>query len=142
MKKKIFVIIFLISTITTISNSQTEEGCTIGVASGKATSDGRPLLWKTRDNSGAPNNEVYYNTSFTYKFVSVITAGSTSSAWMGVNEKGFAIVNALSSDLPVSTTGPGNGTLMRDALGICATVAEFQQLPLSFLSLSRVFGAL
>ena len=35
------------------------EGCTVGVASGRATPDGRPLLWKTRDGS-AMNNEVYY----------------------------------------------------------------------------------
>jgi hypothetical protein len=39
-----------------------EEDCTIGVASGKATPDGRPMIWKTRDTS-AKDNEVYYNTN-------------------------------------------------------------------------------
>ncbi|UCE07045.1 MAG: T9SS type A sorting domain-containing protein [bacterium] len=108
-------------------NEQVREECTIGVASGRATSDGRPLLWKTRDNSSAPNNEVYYNTSSRYKFISVITAGGTS-AWMGVNEKGFAILNSLSSDLPGGSSGLDNGSLMRYALGICVTVADFEHL--------------
>lgn len=102
-----------------------DEQCTIGVASAKATADGRPLLWKTRDNSSSLNNEVIYNSSYSHKFVSVVTAGGTSS-WMGVNNKGFAIVNAVSSDLAGGSTGPGNGELMKIVLGTCATIDEFQ----------------
>ncbi|MCG6957487.1 MAG: C45 family peptidase [Gemmatimonadetes bacterium] len=103
------------------------EECTAGVASGKATTDGRPLLWKTRD-AGALDNEVFWNTAGTYHFVSVITAGSPESSWMGVNEKGFAIINTVSSDLTAGTSGPGNGDFMATALASCATVAEFQAL--------------
>ncbi len=103
------------------------EECTAGVASGKATVDGRPLLWKTRDAS-APNNEVIWNTSGEYHFISVITAGSPQASWMGVNEKGFAIINTQSSDLTPADSGPGNGDFMAQALGSCATVAEFQAL--------------
>ncbi len=102
-----------------------EDECTIGVASGKATSDGRPMVWKSRDNSGAPDNEVKYNTSFRYKFLSISTVGSTY-AWMGLNEHGFAIVNALAADLPKGTSGPSNGAFMRDVLGNCKTLAEFR----------------
>jgi hypothetical protein len=103
------------------------EECTAGVASGRATTDGRPLLWKTRDTS-ATNNEVIWNTSGRYGFVSVISAGSPSSSWMGVNEKGFAIINTASGDLPSGSTGMGNGTFMAYALQRCATVAEFEDL--------------
>lgn len=103
------------------------EECTAGVASGKATTDGRPLLWKTRDAS-ALHNEVIWNTSGKYRFVSVITAGSPESSWMGVNEKGFAIINTQSSDLTPAKSGPGNGELMAEALGTCATVEEFEAL--------------
>ncbi len=103
-----------------------EEECTIGVASGKATSDGRPLLWKTRDYLSSPNNEVKYNTSFRYKFISVSDAGNSTYAWMGLNEHGFAIVNALSSDLKAGSSGPSNGAFMRDVLGNCRTVSEFR----------------
>ncbi len=105
----------------------TLEECTAGVASGRATADGRPLLWKTRD-AGAINNEVIWNTSGTHPFVSVISAGDESSSWMGVNEKGFAIINTQSSDLPAGRTGLHNGTFMAHALRECATVAEFEEL--------------
>ena len=113
------------------------EECTAGVASGKATTDGRPLLWKTRD-TNAIDNEVIWNTSGRYHFVSVISAGSPESSWMGANEKGFAIINTASSDLGSAQSGPpdtasersglGNGTLMARALRECATVEEFEAL--------------
>ena len=103
------------------------EECTIGVAAGSATSDGRPLLWKTRDYSSKPNNEIYYNTNYRYKFVSVINAGG-SYAWMGVNQKGFAILNSASTDLPKDSVGMGNGSLSRYALGTCANIPDFIHL--------------
>jgi len=103
------------------------EECTAGVASGRATTDGRPLLWKTRD-AGATDNEVIWNTTGTYHFVSVISAGAPSSSWMGVNDKGFSIINTLSTDLKAGTTGMGNGTFMAYALQECATVQEFEEL--------------
>jgi len=126
---RIWILIFtLLTTLSAISQSDgnfSQDECTIGVASGKATSDGRPMVWKTRDYSSAPDNEVKYNTTFRHKFISVSTAGSDY-AWMGVNEHGFAIVNALSSDLPKGSSGPSNGAFMRDVLGNCKTVAEFR----------------
>ena len=103
------------------------EECTAGVASGRATADGRPLLWKTRDAS-ATNNEVIWNTSGTYHFVSVISAGDEASSWMGVNERGFSIINTLSMDLPTDSTGMHNGLFMAYALRECATVDEFEEL--------------
>jgi len=104
------------------------EGCTIGVAAGRATADGRPLLWKARDAPASPDNEVVFNDAFPYRFVAVVNADGTpdSPAWMGVNEHGFAILNsnvgALAAELP------GNGELMRDALGTCRSVHEFVAL--------------
>jgi len=107
---------------------QSYDGCTIGVAAGKATSDGRPLLWKIRDNSSNINNEVYFNTLNKYKFISVIDAGKTSNSWMGVNERGFAILNSYSGDLEWGNSGLFNGDLMTLALGTCVTVADFEAL--------------
>ena len=127
--KKTLLILFLFSVLlmaSLVAGSEIEE-CTIGVAAGKATVDGRSLLWKTRDNSSAPNNEVIYNTCYQLKFIEVVTAGETY-AWMGVNEKGFAILNSLSKDLPIADTGPTNGKFMREALGTCATVDDFENL--------------
>jgi len=122
---KNLILYCLILIINTYSISGQEE-CTIGVAIGYSTEDGRPLLWNPRDYASAPDNEVIYVTSYPYKFISVSTAGNTTYTRMGLNEHGFAIVNALSVDLPLGTSGPNNGVLMRDVLGKCRTVAEFQ----------------
>lgn len=103
-----------------------QEECTIGVALGSATSDGRPLLWKTRDYSSAPNNTVKYETGTTYKFLYVANAEDAGSAWMGVNEHGFAIINSAISDLPTNKQGIGNGALMKTVLGSCKTVVQFE----------------
>lgn len=76
------------------------------------------------DNS---NNEVAYFSGGTYDVVGIVTAGSNTSIWMGINSEGFAIENSLSSDLEGSASGE-NGTFMKYALQYCATVAEFEQL--------------
>lgn len=118
----------LLIALTLPGFSQAEE-CTIGVASGSATADGRPMIWKTRDYISELDNEARYHTALDYKFVYVAGAGgtTTSGVRMGVNEHGLAIVNSTSSDLPDgSDTGPLNGDLIRVGLGTCLTVEEFQ----------------
>lgn len=109
------------------STQESFEECTAGVASGRATTDGRPLLWKTRD-AGATENEVIWNTSGRLHFVSVISAGYLDSSWMGVNEKGFSIINTLSTDLAAGDSGMHNGSFMVYALQEAATVEEFEEL--------------
>jgi len=103
------------------------EGCTIGVVSGNSTPDGRPILWKIRDNTDLPDNEMVYDTTCQYKFIAVVNSGDTN-VWMGVNEKGLAIVNSTAKDLPRYSVGYSNGELMRYALGSCSTVKEFEKL--------------
>jgi len=95
--------------------------CTIGVARGDVTADGRPLLWKNRDVSGIQC--VMYDEGYAYSFIGICTVGD-SLPWMGVNDAGFAILNALSSDLPRI----GNGETMRLALRTCATRQDFEAL--------------
>ena len=61
--KYIFCFTFLILSSLNYSvfgQSLGKEECTIGVALGSATVDGRPLLWKTRDYSSDPDNKVRY----------------------------------------------------------------------------------
>jgi len=100
------------------------EECTIGAASGRATTDGRPMIWKTRDASST-NNEVVWVTSYPIDYLAVRDARGNSS-WMGLNEHGFAILNSVSSDLPGGSTGPGNGSVMTEVLGTCSTLAAFE----------------
>ncbi len=105
------------------------ETCTIGVAAGRATADGRPLLWKVRDNGAVPDNEVHHDTSLAVPFTAVVTADgdADSPAWMGTNRHGFAIVNANALDLE-DPEERANGEFMRLALGSCRSVAEFTAL--------------
>ena len=132
----IFWLTFLPSLPAAIDENQDpSNGCTIGVASGRATSDGRPLLWKTRDGQEI-NNEVYFNTYLPIKYIAVVSDGQTANSWMGVNECGFAILNSAAFDLPAGSSGLGNGMLMSYALGTCRTVSEFQH----FLDSTNVTG--
>ncbi|TWT59644.1 peptidase C45 [Rubinisphaera italica] len=103
--------------------------CTTAVISGRATVDGRPILWKNRDTSSR-RNEVAFLEGGKYRAIAVVNAGSRSSAWMGVNEAGFCIENSLSKDLNTDgeRSGPGNGGFMKLALETCRTVEEFRQL--------------
>ncbi|QQS35922.1 MAG: T9SS type A sorting domain-containing protein [Ignavibacteriales bacterium] len=126
----IFLSFFLLSLIaftTPEKITTSEEGCTIGVVSGRATPDGRPLLWKVRDNSDMPNNNLVYNSSCAYKFIAVVNNGD-SVVWMGVNEKGLAIVNSTAYDLPGTNSGFSNGSLMYYALGYLSSVEQFENL--------------
>jgi hypothetical protein len=110
------------------SPDEAPEGCTIGVAAGQATPDGRPLLWKNRDTDFKENRIVRY-TDGELTYHALVTAGYDKLAWAGTNEAGFCLLNAYSPDLRgESKTGPGNGTLLKRALGSCASVADFEAL--------------
>ena len=127
------------------------NACTTAVISGKATRDGRPLLWKNRDTSTTLHNEVILLDGQGYRAVAVVDAGKTSSVWMGSNSAGFCIENSLSRDLkgekagelpekeansagqesqqsPAESNRPGNGGFMKLALQRCATVEDFRKL--------------
>lgn len=112
------------------------EECTIAVVSGRVTEDGRPILWKNRD-TPYTDNEVAYFDDGTYAYLALINAGDDGNAWIGVNERGFAILNALSYNLPDGLNdGITNGILMKQALQICANVKEFEQ----YLELTNSIG--
>jgi hypothetical protein len=117
---------FLLLTFLTISPVC---ACTTAVISGKATVDGRPILWKNRDTSSR-HNELVILDDGKYRVLAVVNAGKRNSVWMGVNEAGFCIENSLSKDLRIDeeTEGPGNGGLMKRALQTCATVDDFRKL--------------
>lgn len=103
-----------------------QEECTVAVVSGKATVDGRPLLWKNRDTSNLDNEVAYFNDG-KYPYIGVINVGDRTQVWMGVNSAGFAIMNSESQDLEGDTLD-AEGYLMKQALMECATAADFEQL--------------
>ena len=112
-----------------VIEDESAEECTVGVACGKATPDGRPLLWKTRDTS-SKHNEVVRFTDGKYEYLALVTASSGRSAWAGCNEKGFCIMNSVSTDFRSGKAkgGRGNGGFMKLGLQTCATVADFEDL--------------
>lgn len=106
------------------------EPCTVAVVSGRATPDGRALLWKNRD-TGNPNNKLVYVKGKKYAFLGVVNASDNEAqmVWQGINSNGFAIMNSLSRDLTDDPKGfSENGIFMRRALGECADVEEFEAL--------------
>lgn len=104
------------------------EECTIGVACGRTTADGRPLLWKNRDTSRR-DNVVLALDDGRIPYFGLCDAGRPEAVWGGANAAGFCIVNAVSRDLPGgSDQGPGNGGFMKLALQQCASIAEFEDL--------------
>jgi glutamine amidotransferase-like uncharacterized protein len=122
------VLLCLVSFFPLLSHRRS-LGCTTAVISGRATADGRPILWKNRDTSNR-HNEVAILSDGRYRVVAVINAGNRRSVWMGVNEAGLCIENSLSKDLRLSdeTSGPGNGALIKRLLQQCATVDEVRRL--------------
>jgi len=104
------------------------EECSVGVAAGRATADGRPLLWKNRD-ARQRDNVVRHFADGRWPYVALCNAGATKSVWGGANAAGFCIMNSLSRDLTgEGREGPGNGGFMKLALQRCETVEDFEKL--------------
>lgn len=104
--------------------------CTVAVISGKASTDGRPFLWKNRDASAVDNKMIYLKGP-KYAFIGLVNAKDIegTSVWAGINSEGFAIINSASSDLADDEKGGAeNGRFMRLALGECATATDFETL--------------
>jgi hypothetical protein len=102
--------------------------CTTAVISGRATADGRPLLWKNRDAADL-HNQVVYRADGRFPYLGVVNQGDAlgMEIWAGVNAAGFAIMNSASYNLDDKET-VAEGAIMKLALQTCRTVAEFQAL--------------
>ncbi|MGI6717677.1 MAG: hypothetical protein ACOX4D_00750 [Bacteroidales bacterium] len=128
---KRFLVLFL-SVFTLLSNNA--FSCTTAVISGKATSDGRPILWKMRDTDFLKNYMKYFkSTDSTYAFTGVINSVDTLAleVWAGTNEKGFAIMNSASFNVNLNDSiklDNQEGYFMKEALEKCANLKEFEDL--------------
>ena len=108
--------------------------CTSMVVSGKASSSGRPMLWKHRD-TDAPGNfiqRVNATADGEYDFIALFNEGDSLllDAWTGMNEAGFAIMNTASYNLAPDTAklADQEGRVMALALRKCKTVNDFARL--------------
>jgi len=100
--------------------------CTIAVIAGRATAEGRPLLWKNRD-VAAQDNVVRFYGGKAYGYLGLSDAGVTDKIFAGLNAAGLAVVNAVSSDLE-GTGDSENGVFIKRILEECATVDEVEAL--------------
>lgn len=111
---------------------QPVEACTAAVISGKATPDGRPLLWKHRD-TGFLRNHMAYVKGERFDFVADVNSDNfpaLKEAWVGANSAGFALMNTQSYNLMEvkegEERGAANGRIIYRALEVCATVDDFR----------------
>jgi hypothetical protein len=124
--------IFRILICCTTILSSSVLACTSAVIAGKATHDGRPLLWKQRD-TGTLENKLVYHTDGRYAFLGVHNLDDTLNAetFMGSNAAGLAVINTQSYNLEYPEYKgkmDEEGMLMKQALATCATLADFEAL--------------
>ncbi len=105
------------------------RACTTAVIAGRATRDGRPILWKNRDSSDR-HNQVVYRDDGRYPYIGIVNQGDAAGLqiWAGVNARGFAVMNAASYNMKGGEDTLGEGRFMKLALQSCATVHDFQNL--------------
>ena len=105
------------------------QACTSIIIAGRATPDGRPIMWKNRDTDSYQNAIKYFDDG-KFKSIGLIDADDPAghAVWIGYNSAGFSIMNTASYNLIMKDTidlKDQEGILMREALKQCATVDEF-----------------
>lgn len=106
--------------------------CTAAIFTGKVTPDGRPLMWKHRDND-INDVCVEYIKGDKYNFIALMNSGRKSKyAWGGTNEAGFSIMNTasynLNYDIKSQNSYPNGENVMYRALSTCASLEDFERM--------------
>lgn len=131
MRNKTIRLLFVLQACLFFFNTEGAQACTSFIVSGKATKDGRPLIFKNRD-TGSPHNVVAVVQGEHFRYLGIAASWDTkpTSIWGGHNEAGFAIINTAAYNM----NGCGgkdtdnDGCLMRRALEVCRTLADFELL--------------
>ena len=129
MKRVFSIVLLLVGLLLAVDGSM--QACTSFIVSGKATPDGRPLLFKNRD-TGELNNLTVLVHGAKYDYVANINyPGKGESVWYGHNSAGFAIINTAAYNLN-GKEGPSDankdGVYMRMALEQCASLKDFENM--------------
>ncbi|MCR5709819.1 MAG: hypothetical protein K6G79_04990 [Bacteroidales bacterium] len=130
--KKIFSLSFLLMALL-VTASWEADACTSAIFTGKATPDGRPLLWKHRD-TGELNNRIEFFPSGNgrkYSFIGLVNSPvEGGEVWTGTNEAGFSIMNTASYNLQSEEADfeDQEGVVMYQALGSCKTLQDFEKM--------------
>ncbi len=104
--------------------------CTSVIISGKVTQDGRPLMWKQRDND-SPRSKLLYLSEGNYDMIVLVNSTVTrpTAMYYGFNSAGFVIMNTMSYNIDPSedASSSRNGSIMLQALRSCGSIAEFEE---------------
>ncbi len=125
MKK--YILVFLLTVMV-----QTIFACTTAVITGRASRDGRPLLYKQRD-SGFLDNKVMLFKDGLYAYIGIVNSEDVEGkeVWGGHNSAGFAIMNSASYNLNPEAKEERpelEGVVMKLALQKCKTLKDFENL--------------
>ena len=102
-----------------VENPNYFEECTAVMVTGTAAKDGRAILMKNRDTNDTTNKPIYYppkDEKYGYVMVNYV--------WMGINEKGLAVMNTAVNALAFGGGGLDNDALNRWIIENCETVEE------------------
>lgn len=114
-----------------IAVAQKSTACTSAIITGRATHDGRPLMWKHRD-TGTENNRIVYAQGLKYSYIGLTNSNDINDEeiWAGTNSAGFCIMNTASYNLKdlndETKIKDREGIIMRMALECCATIDDFE----------------
>lgn len=116
----------------TLAALQQLSACTTAIVSGKATPDGRPLLWKHRDTDNF-NNKMMFFAGSRYEYIGLVNSqDSLWHVWAGTNSAGFSIMNSASYNINPRDDKVEKkdleGYIMKLALASCATLKDFATL--------------
>lgn len=129
MKAHFFSLAIAVSLLVNIVPSY---ACTSAIFTGKATPDGRPLIWKHRDTGELNNRMAYYPVSSAnkYSFIGLLSSPSEGEIWYGSNSEGFVIMNTASYNLQEKKADMEDqeGIVMCKALGCCKNLADFEKM--------------
>jgi hypothetical protein len=127
MKKIVFSLMVLAVLMTEV---QPVMACTSVIVSGRATKDGRPMIFKHRD-SGKVHNMMIVVQGQRYRYLGLVNAEDTTpiDVWGGHNEAGFGIINTAAYNLNGDGGDTdGDGIFIRKALELCASLEDFERL--------------
>lgn len=127
MRKLVLSLILLAAMMTEV---QPLMACTSVIVSSRVSKDGRPMIFKHRD-SGKVHNMMIVVQGQRYRYLGLVNAEDTApkEVWGGHNEAGFGIVNTAAYNLNGDGGDTdGDGILIRKALELCATLADFERL--------------
>ena len=131
MKYRIYRFFLLLLSSLCLAFPEEANACTSFIVSGKVTKDGRPLIFKNRD-TGNVNNVVVVMQGELYRYMGITGANDkkASNIWGGHNEAGFAIINTAAYNMNGCKIkdSDNDGVVMRRALEVCRTLADFEHL--------------